>query len=289
MSLIRFTSIFLFISLFSGCVTPHPGERDAMIQIPFEQEVAWGEQAYREILKDKKISQDRQLIKIVQRVGNQLAAVSPQPNLKWQFLLIEADKMEAFALPGGKVAITTGTLPICANEAGLAALMSHQIAHTLARHGTRRMPTATSVGLTDHKYQKAVMEAWGVGTPVGLTQPFSHSYESEADEIGMLLMAKAGYDPREAERFWARAHTMSRGPNPPGIISTHPIDAMRIQGIRQLFPRAKRIYQTNPLKHGLGESFLYILSRRHMNPNSKKPSPPAHRYPDGSAPLPGTP
>ncbi len=294
MSPMRFIPVFLILFLFSGCVTPHIAERDSMIRVPLEQEVAWGEEAYREILKKEKISQDRQLIEIVERVGRQLAAVSPMPNLRWEFKLIESDKKNAFALPGGKVAITTGILPVCANEAGLAAVMSHEIAHTIARHGARRMPQSfiapipvtASAGFSDHSSRKTIMGALGAGATVGITLPFSRDHETEADEIGMTLMAKAGYDPREAERFWERFNKMKKGSHPPEILSTHPTDAARIQDIRRLLPRANRVYQANPLKHGLGESFLYILSRRKMQRMLKPPSPPPA---EKSVPAPGTP
>ena len=243
--------------------------------------MAWGEEAYREILKKEKISQDRQLIDIVERVGRQLAAVSSMPNLKWEFKLIDSDKKNAFALPGGKVVIYTGILPACANEAGLAVVMSHGIAHALARHGARRMPpsyiapipAAPSISLSDHESRKTIMAALGAGDPVGITLPFSRGHEAEADATGMNLMAKAGYDPGEAERFWDRFNKMKQGARPPEILATHPIDATRIQEIRRLLPRANRIYQANPLKHGLGESFLYILSRRQMKQNSKTTPP----------------
>ncbi len=254
MSLKRFIPVFLIFSLLSGCFPRPAAERDSVMRVPLEQEVAWGEEAYREILKKEKISQDRQLIEIVERVGRQLAAVSPMPNLRWEFKLIESDKKNAVALPGGKVAVYTGILPVCANEAGLAAVMSHDIAHAIARHGVQRTP-------------------------------FSRDHEAEADEVGMMLMAKAGYDPREAGHFWDRFHKIGKGSRPPGILFTHPTDAARIQDIRRRLPRANRVYQANPLKHGLGESFLYILSRRQMKQNSKSVSPPSN--PGASAPIPG--
>lgn len=279
----RFIPIFLIFALFLGCVTTPVTERSSLVLIPFDQEVAMGEEAYREILKKEQISHDGQLIEIVERVGRQLAAVSPMPNLKWEFTLIESEQKNAFALPGGKVAIYTGILPVCANEAGLAAVMGHEIAHAIARHGAQRVSqslilsglmAATSSSLSDSEHQEEIMAALGVGTAVGITLPFSRSNESEADEIGLTLMAKAGYDPREAERFWTRFSKMKGGSNPPEILSTHPADTTRIEDIRRLLPKANHIYKANPLKHGLGQSFLYILSRRKMQETGNNSSQP---------------
>jgi predicted Zn-dependent protease len=266
------------------------------VLIPYDEEVALGEEAYRELLKKEKISHDGQLVEIVERVGQQLAAVSPMPNLKWEFKLIESEQKNAFALPGGKVAIYTGILPICANEAGLAAVMGHEIAHAIARHGAQRMSqslllagllTGASISLSDNENRDAIMGALGVGAAVGVTLPFSRSNESEADEIGLTLMARAGYDPVEAERFWSRFGKMKQGSSLPEILSTHPADTTRIEDIRRLLPKTNRIYQKNPLKHGLGQSFLYILSRRKMEQNSK--SLPSVPQPEKPTPVPGSP
>lgn len=301
MSLKRFIPIFLIFSLFSGCgkfpysnryESPQPSA-DA---IPFQQETALGEEAYREILKKEKLSLDGQLITLVERVGRQLAAVSPMPNLKWEFTLIESPQKNALALPGGKVAVYTGVLPVCANEAGLAALMSHQMAHDIARHRAERLAatmdtggqsTATTVSLSNAKNKNALLTALGVGTTEDWIGPFNSSHEFEADEIGIMLMTKAGYDPGEAERFWSRIDTMQKGARPPELLSFHPIGPERMLAIRQLLPKAGRAYKANPLKHGLGQSFLYILSRRKMQGmHHKSPQPPTQN-PEEPAPAPG--
>lgn len=278
-----FISIFTVFSLFLGCVTTPITERRSLVLIPFDKEVALGEGAYQEILKKEKKSNDGQLTEIVEQVGQQIAAVSPMPNLKWEFTLIESEQKNAFALPGGKVAIYTGILPVCANEAGLAAVMGHEIAHAIARHGAQRMSQSlilsglmagASFSFSNHANRKEIMEALGLGTKVGITLPFSRNNESEADEIGLTLMAKAGYDPREAERFWNRFNKMKQGSQPLEILSTHPTDTTRIENIRQLLPEANRVYEANPLKHGLGQSFLYILSRRKQQEMRNKSSQP---------------
>ena len=294
MSLKRLIPISLIISLFLGCSKlPYSNRYEspppATDALPLQQEAALGKEAFQELLKKEKPSLDGQLITIVERVGRQLAAVSPLPNLNWEFKLVESKKKNAISLPGGKVVIYTGILPVCANEAGLAALMSHQIAHDLASHRTERLAailsaegqsTAIPVGLSNSRNKDAVLTALGIGTAEDWIGPFNSNHEFEADELGILLMVKAGYDPGEAERFWNRVRTMQKSSRPPELLTFHPIDPSRMLAIRQLLPKANRAYRTNPLKHGLGQSFLYILSRRKMQEMRSSPPP---------APNPATP
>jgi len=304
MLLKRFIPIVLVFSLFLGCgkypfsnryESPPPSDEYLSEAIPVQQETALGEEAFREILKIENVSLDGQLITIVERVGRQLAAVSPMSSLKWEFKLIESNRKNLIALPGGKVAVYTGILPVCANEAGLAALMSHQIAHDIARHRAQRLattlnsegqPTATPVGLSHSKNKNALLTALGMGTAENGIGPFNPSHEIEADEIGIMLMVKAGYDPGEAERFWSRVNTMQKGSRPPELISLHPIDPERIRTIRRGLFKASRAYRANPLKHGLGQSFLYILSRRKMQEMRNKSSQPSTLNQPAPAPSP---
>ena len=278
----RLITLFLMISTLSGCVTPPATDQRSQTLISASREAALGEEIYREILKKEKISQDLQLIAIVERVGQQIAAVSPMPHLNWEFKLIESGRQKAFVLPGGKVIIYTGLLPVCANEAGLAAVMGHLAAHTFARHGAQRMPQTVhltgvpakdSVSLSDPQNREAIMSALGAGSAVGATWPFSPDNELEADEIGLNLMSQAGYDPREAQRFWARFIRMKQGNQIPEILSTHPMDATRIEGIRRLLPKVLRVYKSNPLQHDLGQSFLILLNQRKFNPKPASPVP----------------
>lgn len=304
MMLKRFIPVFLVFALFLGCgkfpfsnryeSPPHSAEYSAEA-IPFQQEAALGEEAFREILKKEKLSLDGQLITIVERVGRQLAAVSPIPSLQWEFKLIESNQKNLIALPGGKVAVYTGILPVCANEAGLAALMSHQIAHDIAHHRAERLaatmnsggqPTVTPVGLSNSKNKNALLTALGIGTAGDWIGPFNPSHEFEADEIGIMLMVKAGYDPGEAERFWSRVNTMQKGSRPPELLALHPIDPRRMTDIRRLLSKANRAYRANPLKHGLGQSFLYVLSRRKMQEMQNKSSQPPTHNPGEPAPAP---
>ncbi len=280
----RLIPTVLIFSLLLGCVQTPFTRRPSADRMPLAQEIALGEEAYREILKGEKISQDPQLIEMVERVGRQLAAVSALPNLNWEFTLIESNQKNIFVLPGGKVVIGTGILPVCANEAGLAAVMSHQIAHVLLRHGAERLSTslnlsdetaATPVSLSNNKDKHTILAALGAHTAEEFVWPYDPRHESAADEIGMILMAKAGYDPMEAERLWGRFNKMKKGSRVPEILSTHPIDPTRLGAIRRLLPKANRVYRMNPLKHGLGQSFLYILSRRKMQKKPVMPAPPS--------------
>ena len=300
----RIIPILLVFSLFLGCgkypfsnryESPPQSDGYSGSSVPSDQEVALGEKAFQEILKKNKLSLDGQLITIVERVGQQLAAVSSRPSLKWEFKLIESNQKNLIALPGGKVVVYTGILPVCANEAGLAALMSHQIAHDIARHRTQRIstainterqPTATPVGLSNTKNKNALLTALGIGTADNGMGPFHPNHELEADEIGIRLMVKAGYDPEEAERFWSRVNTMQKGSRSPELTSFHPIGPERLLSIRQRLLKAHRAYRANPLKHGLGQSFLYILSRRKMLEMQNKSYQPPTLNPPAPAPIP---
>ena len=201
---------------------------------------------------------------IIRRVGQRIASVSDMPKLEWEIKLIESDQKNAFALPGGKIAIYTGILSIAKNEAGLATVMSHEIAHVIARHGAQRMTQqmllqgamiGAGLSMKNSTQKNIVLSALGVGVLYGFTLPFSRLHESEADQIGLIYMAKAGYDPNEAINFWERFGQVKGGKGPPEWASTHPADATRIQGLRSYLSRAKYDYQTVKVKYGLGQSF----------------------------------
>ena len=234
-----------------------------MILVPFSQEVALGDQAYKEILSKEKLSTNSRLAAIVRRVGERLAKTTTMPDLKWEFNLVESEQQNAFALPGGKVAIYTGILSMCKNEAGLAAVMGHEIAHAIARHGARRMSqqmviqggmSLASASLANAGSHDLIMGALGLGANYGVVLPYSRSNESEADEIGLTYMARAGYDPKEAVQFWSRFSQAKGAAQPPEILSTHPADTTRISNLNKLLPKATQIYQGSSQKHGLGET-----------------------------------
>jgi predicted Zn-dependent protease len=175
-------------------------------------------------------------------------------NYKWEFNLIEDDKtVNAWCMPGGKVAFYTGILPITRNETGIAVVMGHEIAHAIAKHGNERMSqglltqlggAALSVALSTQPAATSnlFMTAYGVGAQVGFLLPYSRVHESEADRIGLILMAKAGYDPREAVPFWRRMNEKG-GARPPELLSTHPAPETRIKQIEALLPEALKYYR----------------------------------------------
>ena len=273
--------IFILLSglVISGCATTPVSKRSALILIPKSQEISLGIQSYKQILKKEKESEDKQLNQIIRRVGQRIASVSYMPKLKWEIKLIESDQKNAFALPGGKIAIYTGILSVAKNEAGLATVMSHEIAHVIARHGAQRMTQqmllqgamiGAGLSMKNSTQKNIVLSALGVGVLYGFTLPFSRLHESEADQIGLIYMAKAGYDPNEAINFWQRFGQVKGGKGSPEWISTHPADATRIQGLRSYLSRAKYDYQNVKVKHGLGQSFRLPQSDQ---PQSLQPIP----------------
>ena len=251
------------LAVVAACVTTPISNKRAFIMIPVKQETALGKQAYNQILEKEKASTDRETTALVEQVGRRLAAVSSMPNLDWEFRLIDSEEQNAFALPGGKVAVYTGLLPVAQNEAGLATVMSHEIAHVIARHGAQRMTqqlvltlglAATSISLENNNQKRAIMAALGVGILYGFTLPFSRGNEAEADQIGLIYMARAGYDPNEAVRFWKRFASEKKGQEIPEFLSTHPADRTRIRRISKYLPRAKSNYNAIKVKYGLGQA-----------------------------------
>lgn len=223
-----------------------------------------GLDAYQEVLKGEKKSTDAEGIAMVQRVGKRLAAVVPgSDQFAWEFTLLESDQVNAFCLPGGKVAIYTGILPYCQNEAALAAVMGHEIGHAVARHGGKRMTQGVimggvqtalgevlkSKGYTENTTTLALAAAGGLAQ-VGVVLPFSRGHETEADTMGLEYMAKAGYDPQEAAQFWMRFAKL--GSSGPAFLSTHPQSEDRATELSKQLPQAQQWYAGAKEKSGLG-------------------------------------
>lgn len=254
---------------FCGCqATPFTG-RQQLRFIPQDLEFSMGEQSYAQVLSESPSSVNARWISVVERVGQRLASVSGRPDFRWEFRLLASQKQNAFCLPGGKVAVYEGILPVCQNEAGLSVVMSHEIAHAIARHGAERMSQQTTVqgagailGMalqnTTQMTRDLAMQVYGTGSQVGLLLPYNRKHESEADEIGMTLMARAGYDPNEAPRFWSRFSqiSQSQAQATPEWLSTHPADWRRASELAAKLPQATQIYQANPNPFGLGESIV---------------------------------
>lgn len=221
--------------------------------------------AYQEVLKSESLTKNENAAAIVRRIGQRIAAVANRPDFDWEFNVIESETQNAFCLPGGKVAVYTGILPVCENEAGLAVVMSHEVAHAIARHGGERMTyqSAQNLGKSavgyvmqrqDEQKQKIVLAAYGGASEYGVILPFSRKHEMEADQIGIMLMAKAGYDPSEAPVFWERFASSKTGAAQMEWMSTHPSDAHRSAALRELLPQAMSHYEKAEEKLGLGES-----------------------------------
>lgn len=248
-----------------GCTTVPYTERKQLMLIRTAHEQKLGLNAYRKIIEDAELSDDPRLTALVRRVGERIAAAVNRPDFAWEFNLIEDDQINAFCLPGGKIAVCTGLLPVAENEAALACVLGHEVAHALARHGGERMSqgVATNVllqgaslglGAVGVPASGAIMSAMGLGTQVGVLLPFSRLHEAEADHIGLILAAAAGYDPREAVPFWRRMDQASKK-HVPVLLSTHPGPDKRIDKLEGLKPMALERYHNASVQFGRGETW----------------------------------
>ena len=258
-----------------GCQTTPVSGRRKLVLVPETQELSLGEEAYKEILSKEQLSKNQQYIEVVNRVGKRIAAVSGRDDFQWEFKVIASKQQNAFCLPGGKVAVHEGIIPVCQSEAGLAVVMSHEIAHALARHGGERMShqqvkdvggkVVDAAGRWIYKdgyeeKQDIVLTAYGVASEYGAILPFSRKHETEADLIGIKLMAEAGYDPSEAPQFWERFSAAKSGETPMEFLSTHPSDARRAADLRASLPEALKIYNKAPQQYGLGDRLMAVES-----------------------------
>lgn len=234
----------LVIVIFTGCMGTAPvTERSQIVLISPSEEIALGESSYKEFLSKAKISKDAKQTARIKRIGNRIAKAANKKDFKWEFNLIDDKQINAFCLPGGKVVVYTGILKIAKNDDQLATVMSHEVAHALARHGAERMShqqisnTVQTLGnilmdSTAPEYKDTFNAAYGYTTQYGVMLPYSRSHEYEADEIGIHLMKKAGYDTHEAVKFWENMKKV-KGDTPPEFLSTHPSDDNRIKKISQ--------------------------------------------------------
>jgi predicted Zn-dependent protease len=247
----------------TGCATVPVTGRSSLNLIPQSELASMGDASYDQFLTQSKISTDPQANEMVRRVGTRLASATETymrelgvstSNLQWEWSVIDdPETANAFVMPGGKVAVYTGILKVAQTDEGLATVLGHEIAHELAGHGNERMShalltqlggAALSVALTNQPAltQNLFMTAYGAGSQVGVLLPYSRLQESEADHIGLNLMARAGYDPRAAVDFWQRMATEG-GPRPPTFLSTHPVPENRIASIREHLPEALALYE----------------------------------------------
>jgi predicted Zn-dependent protease len=240
--------------LMAGCATaPYTGRRQLMISSE-ERETSMGLQAFRYLKQRYPVCRDPAVTETVQRVGGRIAAAANRPDYRWEFVVFENKEANAFCLPGGKVGIFTGILKYTRDEAGLATVMAHEAAHALARHAGERMSQSTlaqvgglglglGLGGVNPVAGQAIMQGYGLGAQMGFLLPYSRAQEYEADRIGMILLAKAGYDPAAALDFWKRMQAKERGPNLPQFLSSHPKDENRIREMTAFLPEAQKYYQ----------------------------------------------
>lgn len=237
-----------------SCATVPYTHRSQLLLVSESEEAKLGAAAYEEILKKSRIDRDPQINAVVRAVGERIARAVNKPEYQWEFTVIDDPKqVNAFALPGGKVAVYTGLLPVAKDEAGLAVVMGHEVAHVLARHGAERMSQglllqigavglSVALGGSSPATRDAIFQAYGLGAQVGVLLPFSRSQEAEADHIGMILMARSGYDPAAALDLWKRMEAKTGGKGPPEFLSTHPSYQTRQQNIEEWLPEARSYY-----------------------------------------------
>jgi len=239
--------------------------RKQLSLVPESEMQAMSYAQYDSFMMTNKRSTDQAATAMVKRVGKRIQyAVESYMNThdmkdqlagyKWEFNLIESKEVNAWCMPGGKVCVYTGILPVTQDENGLAVVLGHEISHAVARHGTERMSQgllaqglgeglAVALHNQPAQTQQLWMTAFGVGAQVGVLLPFSRTQESEADRLGLIFMAMAGYDPHGAVTFWQRMAKQGGDGKPPEFLSTHPADATRIAQIEKEMPEAMKYYK----------------------------------------------
>jgi len=258
-------SLLAFVLIIYACSTVPLTGRKQLNLIPAGQMMSMSYQQYDDFLSQNKLSTDQKNTEMVKRIGkniqNAVETYFAQKNLsselsgyEWEFNLVESDQVNAWCMPGGKVVVYTGILPITRDETGLAVVMGHEVAHAIAEHGNERMSQGLLTQFGGMALAKAVenkpaetqalwLGAFGVGAQVGVLLPFSRLHESEADRLGLTFMAMAGYDPNKAVEFWQRMAEMKGGQAPPEFLSTHPSDQTRINDIKKHLPEALKYYK----------------------------------------------
>ncbi|HAV13535.1 MAG TPA: hypothetical protein DCX06_08625 [Opitutae bacterium] len=246
----------LVLVFLSGCHTVPQTGRSALHLVPNDQLASMSAAQFGQLKQETPISRDPTYNAMVRRVGERIAYVAApdMPNAQWEFVVFEDDsQINAFAMPGGKVAVYTGIFKVAKTEDDLAIVMGHEVAHVAAGHGNERVSQqllaaggalALQFGTSDMDSgdRQLLMAAYGAGTTVGVILPYSRYHESEADEIGLLYAAKAGYDPRAAIGFWERMAQQSQGA-PPEFLSTHPAGATRARKLNEIMPKAMEAYR----------------------------------------------
>ncbi|MCW8129754.1 MAG: DUF4197 family protein [Planctomycetota bacterium] len=248
-------SILVLTLAIAACVPLRaPAASEPLTLTSAEQENKMGEDTYREILQKEKVCKNKEIVAFVERVAGRIIAAAPDKGFKYEIAVLESPTINAFCLPGGKIAVYTGILPYCQNEAGLATVLGHEVAHAILRHGGQRMTQAAVVdfiGSSMNELLKArgvstltstvAMGAYDASTQLGILLPYSRKHENEADAEGLFYMAKAGYDPAEAPNFWKRFASKGKS-GTPAFLSTHPSDEERITRLEKAQPEAQKLY-----------------------------------------------
>lgn len=256
------TACFLLVV---GCSTVAVTGRNQLNLVSNEELIPMAAQQYDEVIKKGPLSTNAEQTAMIRRVGNNIQHAVEQymanagrsselSMFKWEFNLIDDPKtVNAWCMPGGKVAFYTAILPICKDETGVAIVMGHEVAHAIANHGRERMSQqmaaqmglnvlSVALGQNPTMSQDLLLQAVGAGTELGMLK-FSRQHESEADHMGLIFMAMAGYDPNQAPLFWERMSSMSAGQQPPEFMSTHPSHETRIQDLKGWIPEAMQYYK----------------------------------------------
>lgn len=258
---------FLFVLAASalalaGCYTNPVTGRQSLVLVQPSEELSLGAQSFQQIRSQEKVSNDAAMNARVQRVGKRIAdAVGRQmPNAQWEFVVFDSAEVNAFALPGGKVGVYTGLLKLATSDDELAVVMGHEIGHVIARHGAERMSEQMVIdGLgtlasayAQNRYSPQAVQlfqtAYGGAATLGRVLPHSRQQETEADHMGVVFAAKAGYDPRAAITFWEKMSAQNGGKSSGALekfLSTHPADADRIAALKALMPQVVPVYEAN--------------------------------------------
>lgn len=244
-----------------------PFGRRQLVDVSADQQIALGVQAYREVLSKAKVVRRGQVVEEVQEVTDRLVKATKNPEFlrltriqdrpyPWEVQVVEENQVNAFCLPGGKMVVYTAILPVCKTDAGLATVMGHEIAHALGQHGAERMTQSklarigitaagASLGNMDYRDRQTMMQILNAGAQFGI-MAYGRKHESEADHVGLLLMAAAGYDPNESVKFWERMQAKAGGgQKTPEFLSTHPSHETRIRDLLKWIPQAMPLYQAS--------------------------------------------
>lgn len=254
---------------FSACnKVPYTG-RSQVVALSLDAEAQLGADAFTEILAAESVIPSGDLRNQVATVAGGVAETAPAPfsSLDWDFKLINSESVNAFALPGGKVGVYTGILPVLSNEAGLASVLGHEVGHVVARHSAERITgmlalqsalTAADIGLSNTELHDELMALLGLGATVGVVLPFSRANELESDYLGGIFMAKAGFEPNESWAVWERMSALGGGGSI-AIFSTHPSNSKRIERLKEEQPTFQKYYKSAKTKNGRGDDLRIDL------------------------------